>query len=209
MYCGNNMVELATSTVKPWRRLAAVSYFKHYFPPPPRFWRTTGDRRKIIIFWYCYLFWKCKHLVSVISAALKGYTAEHRPKNLKEEGKERRAKLVLIGWSGMRWTYTAKKLAKNVTAEEREITALAVRSREKCKRTYEKKVKIVTGGLNISISTHCSTMWTSTLNFLYATSCVKYEPLTEIHTWRVREKLRKVMEIFKTTKEIWTQPNIQ
>ena len=52
-------------------------------------------------------------------------------------------------------------------------------------------------------------MWTLTLNFLYATSCVKYEPLTEIHTWRVREKLRKVMEIFKTSKEIWTQPNIQ
>ena len=63
--------------------------------------------------------------------------------------------------------------------------------------------------MNISISTHCSTMWTSTLNFLYATSCVKYEPLTEIHTWRVREKLRKVMEIFKTSKEIWNQPNIQ
>ena len=145
MYCGNNMVELATSTVKPWRRLAAVSYFKHYFPPPPpppRFWRTTGDRRKIIIFWYWNLFWKCKHLVSVICAALKGYTAEHRPKNLKEGGKERRAKLVLIGWSGMRWTYTAKKLAKNVTAEEREITVLAVRSREKCKRTCEIRLKL-------------------------------------------------------------------
>ena len=141
MYCGNNMVELATSTVKPWRRLAAVAYFKHYFPPPPRFWRTTGDRRKIIIFWYWYLFWKCKHLVSVICAVLKGYTAEHCPKNLKEEGKEIRAKLVLIGWSGMRWTYTAKKLAKNVTAEEREITVLAVRSREKCKRACEIRLK--------------------------------------------------------------------
>ena len=143
MYCGNNMVELATSTVKPWRRLAAVSYFKLYFPPPPpRFRSTTGDRRKIIIFWYWYLFWKCKHLVSVICAALKGYTAEHRPKNLKEESKEIRAKLVLIGWSGMRWTYTAKKLAKNVTAEGREITVLAVRSREKCKRTCEIRLKL-------------------------------------------------------------------
>lgn len=79
--------------------------------------------------------------VSYLCSIKKGYTAEHRPKNLKEESKDRRAKLVLIGWSGMRWTYTAKKLAKNVTAEEREITVLAVRSREKCKRACEIRLK--------------------------------------------------------------------